>query len=158
MHLFLPEVREQYDLETLWTCGPEYDARNAPLQESYSIPISTGVSLEESRHALISKIDQQIRLKKQGQSQLNDEVIGYESGEGDVWGTTWSTDNDRSQGIEQRKNNEFVMSKDLFDNDTAAERVRRKYSVKGDVKASEDDVGFENTAGYHPKYDGSETK
>ena len=25
LHVFLPGVREQYDLETLWSCGPEFD-------------------------------------------------------------------------------------------------------------------------------------
>jgi ribosome-associated protein len=27
IHLFLPEYREYYDLETLWTCGSEFDEK-----------------------------------------------------------------------------------------------------------------------------------
>lgn len=27
IHLFLPETREHYDLETLWACGVEFDEK-----------------------------------------------------------------------------------------------------------------------------------
>lgn len=39
LHLFLPETREKYDLETLWTVGPEYDdhSRNEITEGLYML-------------------------------------------------------------------------------------------------------------------------
>ena len=46
---------------------------------------------------------------------------------------------------------EFVMSRDLFDKDSVSERVRRKYMAKENQP-----MGFENTSGYHAKYHDSD--
>ena len=33
MHFFLPEVREVYELEKLWTLGPKYDDQSKAMLE-----------------------------------------------------------------------------------------------------------------------------
>ena len=33
MHFFLPEVREVYELEKLWTLGPNYDDQSKAMLE-----------------------------------------------------------------------------------------------------------------------------
>jgi len=38
IHLFLPEAREYYDLETLWACGAEFDEKCLSFaKEQYNI-------------------------------------------------------------------------------------------------------------------------
>lgn len=34
LHIMQPELRESYDLETLWTVGPQYDEKSQTSEES----------------------------------------------------------------------------------------------------------------------------
>lgn len=35
--MFLPEARAKYDLETLWTCGEEYDDKTSEVDDSLAL-------------------------------------------------------------------------------------------------------------------------
>lgn len=37
LHIFLPQIREKYDLETLWTVGDIYDDKNLELDDPYAM-------------------------------------------------------------------------------------------------------------------------
>ena len=59
VHFFLPEVREVYELEKLWTLGPKYDDQTKAMLEEEKLRQSAelGISLQKPVTELDEKLN-----------------------------------------------------------------------------------------------------
>ena len=59
VHFFLPEVREVYELEKLWTLGPKYDDQTRAMLEGEKLRQATelGIKLEKPVTELDENLD-----------------------------------------------------------------------------------------------------
>lgn len=51
MHFFLPDVREVYELEKLWTLGPKFDDQSKAMFEREEFLRATELGTTQDEHA-----------------------------------------------------------------------------------------------------------
>ena len=85
LHIFLEEIREKYDLETLWTVGEKYDEKSKKLDDRYTANsfeelFGDSMILEEDDGNNVN-LDIEVRTEHENitKSIIKDEIVGMES-------------------------------------------------------------------------------
>ena len=78
VHLMIEDTREKYDIETLWTCGPEFDSRSHDVKDKFVLTEHADDLLDDDHDRLFEELSKSF-AKKSTQNESSDGDGGAEA-------------------------------------------------------------------------------